>query len=222
MSVAERPFDLVLFDLDGTLIDSAPQLALAVNRMLADCGFATAPEATVRTWVGNGADKLVKRALAHAGADEALFATARPLFGDHYQACLLDGLEMYAGVAATLQRLHAAGYQLAIVTNKPSDYVAPILDALGISSLFSLWLGGNSLPQKKPDPAPLLHACHELAIPVSRTLMVGDSENDVLAARAAGMPVVALTYDYNYGRDIADSHPDWVFDHFCGLDSILP
>ncbi|MBZ6065623.1 phosphoglycolate phosphatase [Aeromonas schubertii] len=222
MSVVEHPFDLVLFDLDGTLIDSVPQLALAVNQMLRECGFDEVPEAVVRTWVGNGADTLVQRALAHAGAGEALFATARPAFGRYYQACLLEGLEMYEGVAATLARLAAAGYRLAVVTNKPTAFVQPILEALGIAGYFSLWLGGNCLPEKKPHPAPLLHACHELQLSPARTLMVGDSENDVLAAKAAGMRVVGLTYGYNYGRPIADSQPDWVFEHFSGLDTILP
>lgn len=222
MSAAERPFDLVLFDLDGTLIDSAPQLALAVNRMLVECGFAEVPEGLVRTWVGNGADKLVQRALANAGAKEDQFATARAAFGRHYQACLLEGLGMYDGVASTLARLDAAGYRLAVVTNKPSAFVAPILEALGIARHFALWLGGNCLPEKKPHPAPLLHACHELQVATERTLMVGDSENDVLAAKAAGMKVVGLTYGYNYGRPIADSDPDWVFEHFAGLDTLLP
>ena len=187
MSVADRPFDLVLFDLDGTLIDSAPQLALAVNRTLADLGL----------------------------------TEARPLFDRHYQACLLEGLAMYDGVARSLRRLQGLGYQQAVVTNKPSHFVQPILEALGISDCFALWLGGNCVPVKKPSPEPLLHACHELGVSPSRTLMVGDSENDVLAAQAAGMKVVGLTYGYNYGRPIADSRPDWVCEQFAELDALL-
>ncbi|BBQ27084.1 phosphoglycolate phosphatase [Aeromonas sp. WP2-W18-CRE-05] len=185
MSVADRPFDLVLFDLDGTLIDSAPQLALAVNRTLADLGLAEADESVVRTWVGNGADKLIQRALDYRDAPEQ-FAKARPLFDRHYQACLLEGLAMYDGVARSLRRLQGLGYQQAVVTNKPSHFVQPILEALGISDCFALWLGGNCVPVKKPSPEPLLHACHELGVSPSRTLMVGDSENDVLAARHEG------------------------------------
>ncbi|MGY3870733.1 phosphoglycolate phosphatase [Aeromonas crassostreae] len=219
MSV-ERPFDLVLFDLDGTLIDSAAQLALAVNRTLADLGLAEVDEAVVRTWVGNGADKLISRALAYRDGDE-LFERARPLFDRHYQACLLEGLAMYEGVEQSLRRLQRLGYQQAVVTNKPSHFVAPILDALGIGDCFALWLGGNCLPEKKPRPEPLLHACHELGVKPSRTLMVGDSENDVLAAQAASMKVVGLTYGYNYGRPIADSNPDWVCERFCELDALL-
>ncbi|UNP87662.1 phosphoglycolate phosphatase [Aeromonas encheleia] len=220
MSSAERDFDLVLFDLDGTLIDSAPQLALAVNRTLGELGLAEADEAVVRTWVGNGADKLIQRALDYRAAPE-LFARARPLFDRHYQACLLEGLAMYDGVAQSLRRLQRLGYRQAVVTNKPSHFVQPILDALGISDCFALWLGGNCVAQKKPSPAPLLHACQELGISPSRTLMVGDSENDVLAAQAASMKVVGLTYGYNYGRPIADSRPDWVCEQFAQLDALL-
>lgn len=221
MSVVNREFDLVLFDLDGTLIDSAAQLALAVNLTLADLELAEADEALVRTWVGNGADKLIQRALAHCEADPALFAKARALFDDHYQACLLQGLDMYEGVEQSLRRLQKLGYRQAVVTNKPSQFVQPILDALGIADCFALWLGGNCVPQKKPNPEPLLHACHELGVSPARTLMVGDSENDVLAAKAAGMKVVGLTYGYNYGRPIADSHPDWVCEQFAQLDALL-
>ena len=220
MSNAERDFDLVLFDLDGTLIDSAPQLALAVNRTLTELGLAEADEAVVRTWVGNGADKLIQRALDYRAAPE-LFASARPLFDRHYQACLLEGLAMYDGVEQCLRRLQALGYRQGIVTNKPSHFVQPILDALGIADCFALWLGGNCVPVKKPSPEPLLHACQELGVSPARTLMVGDSENDVLAAKAAGMKVVGLTYGYNYGRPIADSRPDWVFEHFSQLDALL-
>lgn len=220
MSNAERDFDLVLFDLDGTLIDSAPQLALAVNRTLTELGLAEADEVVVRTWVGNGADKLIQRALDYRAAPE-LFASARPLFDRHYHACLLEGLAMYDGVEQSLRRLQALGYQQGVVTNKPSHFVQPILDALGIGDCFALWLGGNCVPVKKPSPEPLLLACHELGVSPSRTLMVGDSENDVLAAQAAGMKVVGLTYGYNYGRPIADSRPDWVCEQFAQLDALL-
>lgn len=220
MSAVERPFDLVLFDLDGTLIDSAPQLALAVNRTLGGLGLAEADEALVRTWVGNGADKLIQRALDYREATER-FAEARPLFDRHYQACLLEGLAMYDGVEQSLRRLQQRGYRQAVVTNKPSHFVQPILDALGIADCFALWLGGNCVAQKKPNPAPLLQACQALGISPSRTLMVGDSENDVLAAQAASMKVVGLTYGYNYGRPIADSRPDWVCEQFAQLDALL-
>ncbi|MGY3941608.1 phosphoglycolate phosphatase [Aeromonas tecta] len=220
MSNAEREFDLVLFDLDGTLIDSASQLALAVNRTLSELGLAEAEEAVVRTWVGNGADKLIQRALDYRGAPE-LFAKARPLFDSHYQACLLEGLTMYEGVEQSLRRLQQLGYRQAVVTNKPSHFVQPILDALGISDCFALWLGGNCVEPKKPSPAPLLHACQALGVSPARTLMVGDSENDVLAAQAASMKVVGLTYGYNYGRPIADSRPDWVCEQFAQLDALL-
>ncbi|MGL4251546.1 MAG: phosphoglycolate phosphatase [Aeromonas sp.] len=221
MSNVERAFDLVLFDLDGTLIDSAAQLALAINLTLTDLGLAQADEAVIRTWVGNGADKMIQRALAYSEANPELFTQARSIFLQHYNTFLLQGLAMYDGVAQSLRRLQTLGYKQAIVTNKPSDFVAPILDALGISDCFALWLGGNCVSVKKPSPEPLLHACHEMGVSPERTLMVGDSENDVLAAKAAGIKVVGLTYGYNYGRPIADSRPDWVFEHFSQLDELL-
>jgi hypothetical protein len=154
-----------------------------------------------------------------AGAVAALFGVV--------PAAILGGLGsiavalLWMRLFPELRRLQKLGYQQAIVTNKPSDFVAPILDALGISDCFVLWLGGNCVPVKKPSPEPLLHACRELGVSPARTLMVGDSENDVLAAQAAGMKVVGLTYGYNYGRPIADSHPDWVFEQFSQLDALL-
>ncbi|MGL5031057.1 MAG: phosphoglycolate phosphatase [Aeromonas sp.] len=216
-----RLFDLVLFDLDGTLIDSAAQLARAVNLTLTELGLLPADEAVIRTWVGNGADTLMQRALDYRMAPPALLVKARPLFFKYYHDCLLQGLAMYEGVANSLRRLQTLGYQQAIVTNKPSDFVAPILKALGISDCFALWLGGNCVAVKKPSPEPLLHACQRLNVSPARTLMVGDSKNDVLAAQAAGIKVVGLTYGYNYGQSIADSHPDWVFEQFSQLDALL-
>ncbi|ATG75083.1 phosphoglycolate phosphatase [Zobellella denitrificans] len=217
-------FDLVQFDLDGTLIDSVPQLAQAVNRMLVQLGFGEAGEQAVRHWVGNGADMLVRRALTAALGTEPgdeLRQAARAAFDAAYDQVADQGLVFYPGVLDTLAALRRAGKRLAIVTNKPYRFVPAILAAAGLSEQFELVLGGDSLPEKKPSPAPLLHVCRSLDMDPARTLMVGDSENDVLAARAAGMAVVGLTYGYNYGRDIADSGPDWVLSDFAALADIL-
>ncbi|PSJ46540.1 phosphoglycolate phosphatase [Zobellella endophytica] len=222
--MAERDIELIQFDLDGTLIDSVPQLALAVNRMLAHLGHEPAAEQAVRHWVGNGADMLVRRALTaalgeepDAGAQQA----ARAAFDAAYERVADQGLVFYPGVLDTLAALRLAGKKLAIVTNKPYRFVPAILAAAGLKDRFELVLGGDSLAVKKPSPEPLLHVCRELDIDPARTLMVGDSENDVLAARAAGIAVVGLTYGYNYGRDIADSGPDWVMSDFAGLATLL-
>lgn len=217
-------FDLIQFDLDGTLIDSVPQLAQAVNRMRVQLGFGEAGEQAVRHWVGNGADMLVRRALADALGTEPgdeLRRAARTAFDAAYDQVADQGLVFYPGVLDTLAALRRAGKRLAIVTNKPYRFVPAILAAAGLSEQFELVLGGDSLPEKKPSPAPLLHVCRQLDVDPARTLMVGDSENDVLAAQAAGMAVVGLTYGYNYGRDIADSGPNWVLSDFAALADIL-
>ena len=203
---------LVQFDLDGTLIDSLPQLWQAVNIMLLELGFAEAELLSVQHWVGNGADKLVTRALTQAlgqAPTEAEQQAARRCFD-----------VAYAGVADHEVVLYA-GKTLALVTNKPYRFVPDILASSGLSPYFSLILGGDSLAQKKPDPAPLLHTCQTLNIAPQHSIMVGDSENDVHAAKAAGMAVVAVTYGYNYGRPIADSNPDWVLDNIAGLLELL-
>ncbi|WP_375057284.1 phosphoglycolate phosphatase [Zobellella sp. DQSA1] len=217
-------FDLIQFDLDGTLIDSVPQLQLAVNHMLAQLGHAPAAELAVRHWVGNGADMLVRRALTAAlGAepDAGAQQAARAAFDAAYDRVADQGLVFYPGVLDTLAALRRAGKRLAIVTNKPYRFVPAILAASGLSEQFELVLGGDSLPEKKPSPMPLLHVCRTLDMDPARTLMVGDSENDVLAAKAAGMAVVGLTYGYNYGRDIADSGPNWVLSDFAALADLL-
>ncbi|WP_116474275.1 phosphoglycolate phosphatase [Zobellella maritima] len=217
---------LIQFDLDGTLIDSVPQLHLAVNAMLAELGRAPANVEAVRGWVGNGADILVRRALL-AGEKTGYEPTdieqaqARAAFDSAYERVADRQLVFYPGVQEVLWRLHRAGFILAIVTNKPSRFVPAILAAAGMSELFSLVLGGDCLPEKKPSPAPLLHVCTHFDMDPGQCLMVGDSENDVLAAKAAGMPVAGLSYGYNYGRPIAESDPDWVMDDFSQLADLL-
>ncbi|AEY02735.1 phosphoglycolate phosphatase [Oceanimonas sp. GK1] len=217
-------FELIQFDLDGTLIDSVPQLAEAINDMLATLGHAGQPVEAVRCWVGNGADMLVQRALTAAqgeAPDADLHRRARALFDEAYAGHADAALVFYPGVLDTLERLRTAGKRLALVTNKPYRFVPGILAAGGLTDHFELALGGDSLAEKKPSAAPLLHICERLDVSPARSLMVGDSENDVLAARAAGMAVAALSYGYNYGRPIADSSPDWVLDDFAGLAAIL-
>ncbi|WP_417604708.1 phosphoglycolate phosphatase [Oceanimonas baumannii] len=217
-------FDLVQFDLDGTLIDSVPQLADAISAMLSKLGLATQSVNAVRGWVGNGADMLVQRALTAAlgqAPDAALQQQARSMFDEAYANHADGALVFYPGVLSTLEQVRASGMRMALVTNKPYRFVPGILAAAGLGSHFELVLGGDSLAEKKPSPAPLLHVCRQLDISPARSLMVGDSENDVLAAKAAGMAVAGLTYGYNYGRSIADSQPDWVLDDFAGLASIL-
>ncbi|ROR29536.1 phosphoglycolate phosphatase [Inmirania thermothiophila] len=205
--------EAVLLDLDGTLVDSAPDLAAAVDEMLAALGRTPAGEAAVRRWIGNGAPRLVKRALTgemEAEPDPALFERAYALFLDAYQRHLSEGTRLYPGVAQGLEGLAAMGLRLGCITNKPARFTEPLLARLGIRRYFGVVVSGDTLPRGKPDPAPLLHAAACLKIEPGRTLMVGDSVNDVQAARAAGMRVVCVPYGYNHGEDIAAAQPDAV------------
>jgi len=209
--------ELILFDLDGTLIDSVPALALAVNHMLEQLGRTPFSEERVRTWVGNGAEVLVKRALSgKSEIDDSLervyIAEALGIFLAYYAKNLSVSTATYPNVRETLEVLKANGYRMAIVTNKPSGFVGPIVDSLGLTGFFDSYVGGDTLPVKKPDPLPLLHACQELGVDVPRTVMVGDSKNDILAAKAAKMQSIGLTYGYNYDEDIGHYLPDLICD----------
>ncbi len=222
----QSQFDLLLFDLDGTLIDSVPQLFLAVEAALACCDLPTVTLAQVQMWIGNGADMLLKRAIQQrhllvGEVDAELFQRVRSAFDTHYHASLSRNFSVFPGVSETLQRLRQAGYRMAVVTNKPAPFVEPLMQAANLLPLFDMLLGGDILPVRKPDPAPLLHICEALQIAPARTLMIGDSKNDVLAAQAAAIPVVGLTYGYNHGESIASSAPDWVMDEFSQLEELL-
>lgn len=211
----------VVFDLDGTLIDSVPDLALAVDLMLEELHYPKAGESRVREWIGNGADLLVKRALTWAQEgfvpERQQWREARALFDQHYAANLSVGSRLYAGVLETLSRLRQQGLPLGIVTNKPSAFVAPLLEKFGLSDYFSVVLGGDDVVVRKPHPAALYLVLGTLGLRPHELLFVGDSENDIKAAKAAGCLSVGLSYGYNYGESIALSEPDLVLHQFSGL-----
>ncbi|HDR1105231.1 TPA: phosphoglycolate phosphatase [Pasteurella multocida] len=220
-------FKLIGFDLDGTLVNSLPDLALSVNSAFAEFDLPQAPEDLVLTWIGNGADILIARALAWAKAqtgktlnDEQIKALKRR-FEFYYGENLCNLSVLYPNVKSTLETLKQKGYLLAVVTNKPTKHVQPVLQAFGIDHLFSELLGGQSLPAIKPHPAPLYYLCGKFGLYPKQVLFVGDSKNDILAAHAAGCAVVGLTYGYNYNIPIAESKPDWVFDDFAQILTIL-
>lgn len=204
----------LLFDLDGTLVDSVPDIAVAVDRLLLDLGREPAGESRVRFWVGNGGRMLVRRALAFDASgvadDDPLLPQAMDMFFAHYQRSNGNASRLYPGVAEALDGFAARGLPMAIITNKPHRYIEPLFATLGILQHFPVLIGGDTLPVKKPDPAPLYLACEKLGVAVRNALMIGDSKNDIDAARAAGCPVVAVDYGYNYGRPIADDKPDRV------------
>jgi phosphoglycolate phosphatase len=211
---------LVMFDLDGTLIDSVPDLAAAVDNMLLKLGRPPAGIESVREWVGNGVQVLVRRALAnnldHQGVDEVEAEQAQEFFMAAYE----DGQELtvvYPGVRDTLKWLHKQGVEMALITNKPERFVAPLLDEMKIGRYFRWIIGGDTLPQKKPDPAALFFVMKMANVPASQSLFVGDSRSDVLAAKAAGVKCVALSYGYNHGRPIAEESPALVIDDLRAL-----
>lgn len=211
----------VLFDLDGTLVDSAPDLAVAVDRMLEELGYATVGEQRVRQWIGHGARKLVQRALAYVRFDgdeeqivDTLLNEAHRYFIHHYHQCCANSSCLYPGVVETLNTLSSHGVKQACVTNKPKQFTGKILENLGIASYFQLVLSGDSLGEKKPHPLPLQHAMQELGVDASSCLMIGDSQTDVAAAKAAGIKVLCVTYGYNHGQDVRTLQADDYVDSF--------
>lgn len=211
---------LVMFDLDGTLVDSVPDLAAAVDDMLQQLGREPAGVELVRKWVGNGALVLVRRALAgsleHAAIDDAEAEAALELFMSAYAKA--DDLTVrYPGVLECLDALQDAGVQLALITNKPERFIPDLLQEQQLDSYFGWIIGGDTLPQKKPDPAALLHVMQAAGAGPHNSLFVGDSRNDMQAAKAAAVPCVALTYGYNHGEDIRLQKPDLVIDNLAEL-----
>lgn len=215
---------MILIDVDGTLIDSVPDLAFCVDQLMAEMNMPPRGETAVRHWVGNGVDRLVKRALINrldGEPDEILFKRALPIFLDIYahnngkRSCL------FAGVKEGMAWLHAAGFRLGAVTNKPARFTQPLLAQMGLLDHFEIVLSGDSLPKKKPDPLPLLHAAKALGVSPTRAMMLGDSQNDVIAARAAAFQIVCVDYGYNHGQDIRHSKPDAVIRSMTELEILL-
>lgn len=214
---------LVMFDLDGTLVDSVPDLARAVDQMLVAVGRSPAGEEQVRRWVGDGASMLVKRALSgridvsdDPGSEE-LFPLAQELFMSAYAQANGRSSVIYPGVDALLERYRAEGVAMAVVTNKPGGFTHALLDHLRLSDYFPIVVAGDTLEWKKPHPAPLLYACEQAGVSPRDALMIGDSRVDVEAARAAGCPVVCVSYGYNRGESIHEAGADRVIDSFIEL-----
>ncbi len=196
------PYALAIFDLDGTLVDSAEDIAEAVNRMREELGGSRVPVGTVLGWVGDGVGHLVETALADGGIEVPL-AAAMPAFMRHYRDCLLRSPRLFTGVREALGVLHAQGVPMAICTNKPGAMVGPLLDHFGIAGLFALVIGGDTLPVRKPSGEPLRHIAAHFGVDIGQALMVGDSGTDYAAARDAGMPIALVRYGYPRGLDFA-------------------
>jgi phosphoglycolate phosphatase len=230
MTRLEQLFDgtlprLVMFDLDGTLMDSVPDLAAAVDKMLMLLGREPAGIERVRDWVGNGSRVLVRRALVgrleHDGVGDELADEALALFMQAYAG----GHELtavYPGVRECLDWLREREVKLAIITNKPAQFIEPLLEEKGLAGYFDWLVGGDTLPQQKPDPAALFWVMDKAGVAPGESLFVGDSRNDVRAAKAATVRCVALTYGYNHGEPIADEQPALVLDDLRELVASAP
>jgi phosphoglycolate phosphatase len=209
------PVKAVMIDLDGTLLDTVADLAVAVNLLLQKLGRPPLAEALVRNFVGKGIANLVQRALVGAlegEPDAALFERAMPLYLDCYESVNGKHTVLYPGVLDGLNALKRAGFPLACVTNKSARFTSPLLTQMQLADYFSIVVSGDTLPKKKPDPLPLTYACEQLGIAPREMLMIGDSLNDTIAARAAGCPVFCVPYGYNEGLDVRELDVDAIVD----------
>ena len=201
----------VTIDLDGTLLDTVTDLAVAINLLLGQLGRAPLDAALIRTFVGKGIAHLVARALDSAyegNVPAGLLERALPLYYGCYEGVNGRHTTVYPGVLDGLDALRAGGFPLACVTNKSERFTRPLLEYMGIASYFSAVVAGDTLPKKKPDPLPLTHVCGYFGIAPAQMLMIGDSINDAAAARSAGCPVFCVSYGYNEGADVRELDVD--------------
>ncbi len=219
-----RKPQMILIDVDGTLVDSVPDLAYCVDEMMRQLGRPAHGETKVRDWVGNGVERLVRRALIgqlDGEPSDEDFERAYPLFLDLYAENTSKRSSLYPGVREGLGYMKSQGYQLGCVTNKAAQFTIPLLKDLGIHDEFGIVVCGDTLPVKKPDPGPLLHAAKHFGVDAADAMMLGDSKSDVTAARAAGFQIICMSYGYNHGEDIRNYSPDAVIDSMEELRDLI-
>ncbi|WP_188707122.1 phosphoglycolate phosphatase [Polaromonas eurypsychrophila] len=239
MTLTPVLFDAAIIDLDGTLVDTLGDFVVALNLMLADLSLPAVDRAVVEPLVGKGSEHLIASVLVHVSnrpsahdgraqaaisleADAArLWPAAWTSFQRHYLAINGQHAEVYPGVLEGLQQLKGRGLKLACLTNKPAAFALPLLRAKGLDGFFSQVFGGDAFERKKPDPLPLLKTCEALGTLPARTLMIGDSSNDARAARAAGCPVLLVTYGYNHGEPVRAVDADGFVDSLSAIDLTL-
>jgi phosphoglycolate phosphatase len=215
---------LVMIDVDGTLVDSVPDLAYCVDQMMISLGRPARGEERVRHWVGNGVPRLVERALTgelDGFPSQQAFDKAYPIFLDLYAQNSSVRSTLYEGVMEGLDYLKSKGYLLGCVTNKAEQFTLPLLKSLGIIDYFGIVISGDTLEKNKPDPLPLIHGANFFNINPNECLMLGDSVSDVKAARAASFQIICMSYGYNHGNNIADENPDLVIDSMKQLRDYL-
>jgi len=219
--------DAAIIDLDGTMVDTLGDFSEALNRMLRDLGQQAIDARSIESMVGKGSEHLLRSVLNHvltpvdkehrAIKVDEMYPDAWARYQHHYLAVNGQYAAVYPGVAEGLAALHAAGVRLACLTNKPTAFALPLLEAKGLRGFFTHVFGGDAFERKKPDPLPIIKTCEALGTAAARTLMVGDSSNDAQAARAAGCPVVLVTYGYNHGRPVRDVDADGFVDSLAHL-----
>jgi len=219
MPLRSTRFEAAIVDLDGTTIDTVGDFEVALRLALADLGWRPVGRDFISRTVGKGSEHLLSRTLAEVGAPAALYEQAWARYQHHYLAINGQHSAVFPGVVEGLQSLRAHGLRLACLTNKPTSFAKPLLAQKGLDAHFEHVFGGDAFARKKPDPLPLLKTCEALGTAPERTLMVGDSSNDAAAARAAGCPVVLVSYGYNHGEPIASAGADAVVDR---IDQIVP
>jgi phosphoglycolate phosphatase len=216
--------ELIVFDLDGTLVDSAPDIAHGIDTMLISLDLPPRGLEQVQRYLGNGVERLVKRALTGEMWSEpplSLYNEALARFLELYAAANGHHTRVYPGVHTALSLLYNAGIRLCGLTNKKRCFTEPLLEAMQLDGFFELWVCGDDLNRQKPDPEPLLYAMRRLDVSVAATWMVGDSATDVATARAAGVKILAVSYGYNHGRDIREAKPDGIVDSLLQICTIL-
>lgn len=215
------PIHALMIDLDGTLVDTLGDFDVVLNTVLHDMGLPAISRSFIEHTIGKGSEHLIRSLLSEVGAPER-FEQAWPLYQRHYLALNGTHAPLYPGVLEGLQALQALGLPLACLTNKPTAFALPLLDKKGLRPFFSHVFGGDAFERKKPDPLPLQRTCEALQTQPAHTLMVGDSSNDARAARAAGCPVVLMSYGYNHGEPVSQVDSDGTLSRLDELAAWLP
>jgi phosphoglycolate phosphatase len=210
-----------IIDLDGTLVDTLGDFSAALAAMLAELGWPPVPLPVVAGFIGKGSEHLIQSTLVHVGAPPALYDKAWESYQRIYRGLNGQHSELYPGAREGIAQLRAGGLRLACLTNKPTEFARDLLRSKGLADAFEVVFGGDAFERKKPDPLPVLKTCEALGTPPASTLMVGDSSNDAGAARAAGCPVVLVTYGYNHGEPVRGVDADGYVDSLAEVGALL-
>lgn len=213
--------DAAIVDLDGTLVDTLGDFDAALNAMLRELGLPRVHAGAIEHMVGRGSEHLIRSVLTHVGARADLYEAAWSSYQRHYLSINGEHSRVFEGVVEGLEMLRGRGLPLACLTNKPGNFARPLLERKGLAAYFQAVFGGDAFELKKPDPLPVLKACDALGTLPARTLMVGDSSNDARAARAAGCPVVLVSYGYNHGEPISAVDADGIIDSIADVGERL-